>query len=214
MEELQSTEVLDREILEDSRRKAQKILKAAGESAASVAKTWEKKTEEALGALRDQYRRRLEAQRTELDARLPLDKKRSRLDRIDRLLHEAKDAYLAGLGRERTLALLEEELAKRAVEAVPEFEGGGLRVRSRQLSEAEIRGLLKKVLPQGTLSSLSIETGDRLPLPGKFPALIIEGPRLRLAVSADEALEYLLRDKRAELAAALLGPGAEEAVNA
>jgi hypothetical protein len=41
VEELQSTEALDREILEDARKKAFKILKGADESAASSKKSWE-----------------------------------------------------------------------------------------------------------------------------------------------------------------------------
>jgi hypothetical protein len=42
MEELQSTEALDREILEDARKKAFKILKGADETLASSKTAWEK----------------------------------------------------------------------------------------------------------------------------------------------------------------------------
>ncbi|MDR3337641.1 MAG: ATPase, partial [Treponema sp.] len=89
MEELQSTEVLDREILEDARRKAQRILKTADEEAAASGKVWEKKTEKALAELKRRHEERLELGRVEIMARLPLDKRRLRLCRIDSLLHEA-----------------------------------------------------------------------------------------------------------------------------
>jgi hypothetical protein len=47
MEELTSTEALDREILEDARKKAFKILKNADDSISSSKESWDKKIERA-----------------------------------------------------------------------------------------------------------------------------------------------------------------------
>jgi hypothetical protein len=109
MEEIQSTEALDREILEDARRKADKILKTAADSCAATVRRWERKEARDIAALKKQYEKRLEILQSELNARLPLDKKRSRLERIDALLNEAKKAYLNHLGAAKTKALLERE---------------------------------------------------------------------------------------------------------
>ena len=58
MEELQSTEALDREILEDARKKAFKILKSADESAASAKAAWDRKLERTLKEVRENFRDR------------------------------------------------------------------------------------------------------------------------------------------------------------
>jgi hypothetical protein len=53
MEELQSTEALDREILEDARKKAFKILKTAGETEAASQTAWDRKLEKTLAETGD-----------------------------------------------------------------------------------------------------------------------------------------------------------------
>jgi hypothetical protein len=202
MEELLSTESLDREILEDARRKAQRILKTADETAASAAAQWEKKTGRAVARAGRRYQARIEKDREEIMARLPLDKRRSRLEKIDRLLREAMEKCLAELPRPKLLAILEAELRER-LEACPECGDAAGRVMSRGLSEDEREGLLKKYLPRGNWTP----DGDYtfFNLPGNFPALIIDTPAVRLTASVDLAAEALLKDKRAELTAALLG---------
>jgi hypothetical protein len=47
-------------------------------------------------------------------------------------------------------------------------------------------------------------------VPGAVPAVVADFPRLRITASADNAGRDLLQDKRAELAAALLGEEAHD----
>ncbi|MDR0555061.1 MAG: ATPase [Treponema sp.] len=214
MEELQSTEVLDREILEDARRKAQRLLKAADETAASAAASWTKKTEEALTKLRQNQAHRLEQSREEIMARLPLDKRRSRLEKIEHLLRNAAVSFLDALPRERLLSFLGAELVKRAGECgdVPASLPEPLAVSSRGLKPEELRMLLDKALPGAAWTSLSEKTAHpgeaKLSLsdaPGNFPAVRIDGPAWRVTVSVEHEVNALLLDKRAELAEALIG---------
>ncbi|MDR0376366.1 MAG: V-type ATP synthase subunit E [Spirochaetaceae bacterium] len=207
MEELQSTEVLDREILEDARRKAQRILKAADETAASGTKKWERKTERDIKKARARYTLRLETSRNEIMARLPLDKRRIRLSKIEALLKDAVSSYLAGLPRPKLLAVLDKELKKRAGELdSPVWEG---KASARGLSMEEAGLLLKQAFPQG---KWTLDAGEnRGSAPGAFPGLTVDTRTARITVSADAVMETLLRDKRAELAAALLGEGARDA---
>jgi vacuolar-type H+-ATPase subunit E/Vma4 len=207
MEELQSTEVLDREILEDARRKAQRILKTADETAASGTKKWEKKTEDDLKGIRDKYAARFEASRNEIMARLPLDKRRTRLAKIETLLQDAASSYLTGLPRPRLLAMLEGDLKKRAGELDSSNLEGTAFVRG--LSGEETASLLKAAFPDGKWTKAG---GENLRIaPGIFPALMVDTLAARITVSVDAVIETLLRDKRAELAAALLGEGALDA---
>ncbi|MDR0708480.1 MAG: V-type ATP synthase subunit E [Spirochaetaceae bacterium] len=215
MEELQSTEVLDREILEDARRKAQRILKAVDEDAAASDKRWEKKTQKALAELNRRFEERLEMGRAEIMAHLPLDRRRLALERIDRLLREAAASYLKGLDREKLLGILARELRERSAELEDGETGDSaqgrpeLKVIYRFLSREEAEGLLKGAFPDG---GFRVEEGDAAYLrAGNFPGIVADSGTVRVSVSADAAVETLLSEKRGELAAALLG---EEALDA
>lgn len=199
MEELQSTEVLDKEILEDARKKAQRILKTADETIASAEASWEKKSRKALTGIQQKYAGRGAKTREEIMARLPLDKRRVRSEKVEALLGSAMDGYLRSLPREKLLSLLEAELAKRAGEALsPSFQAA-----YRGLSEAELEQILKKIFPRASWTinpDYSFHT-----LPGALPAIVVDAPDVRITASVDKLAENMLEDKRAELVTALLG---------
>lgn len=212
MEELQSTEALDREILDDARKKAFKILKTADESAASSKTRWDEKLESALKGLRESYRLREEAEKHEIMARLPMDKRRVRSEKIEGFLSGAMDEFLAALDRKRLLALLEGELCRR-LEASVDADAGACTIRYRGLSGAELDSLLKNRAAV-RLSVLSKKEDALYAIKGTAPALVLDFPGLRITASADEAAREILLDKRAELAAALLGTASLDAVEA
>jgi vacuolar-type H+-ATPase subunit H len=215
MEELQSTEVLDREILEDARKKAQRIFKSAEEAAASSAAAWEKKSLEAIEEIRQNYIRRGERSRTEIMARLPLDKRRIYSEKVETLLCSAMDNCFAELSREKLLALLERELKVRTEEFIRDQEpstgtpdGVPVEISGRGLSDAELEDLLDRTLP-----GIPRKVRQNFPfhnLPGSFPAVVADTPAVRLIASIDALSAALLQDHRAELAGALLGPEALE----
>jgi hypothetical protein len=218
MEELRSTEVLDREILEDARKKAYRILKAADETIKSRREDWEKKIQEAVAGIRQKYADRLVKTREEIMARLPLDKRRARSEKIETLLRDAMEAYLGALGRDRLLALLEEELRKRLA-ICDEFTGAQSlddlkpELMFRLLSREEGVRIFKNALPPGIAAKLDarrepwlVKEGDSaFATAGKFPAVAVNTGDLRISASIDAAAAVLLEDSRAELAGALLG---------
>jgi integrase len=220
MEELHNTEVLDREILEDARKKAYRILKTAEDTLKEQAGVWEDKTRRELETLRRQYAERLERSREEILARLPLDKRRLRSETTESLLRGAMKQFLEGLPRERLLAVLTEELRSR-LEACAEFD------RKTQRPELLYRGLDAGEAKE-ILATLGVTPGSGGPPQGgeegsgqdrppqdlffiqrsALPGILIKTPQVRISASVDAAAEALLEDKRAELAAALLGEGA------
>ncbi|MDR2631114.1 MAG: ATPase [Spirochaetaceae bacterium] len=207
MEELRSTDILDREILEDARKKAYRILKTADDTVKSTEEIWKKKTEEAVADIGRRYERREEQTRAEIMARLPLDKRRIRSEKVEFFLQSAMEGYLRGLSRERVLSFLERELAKRFREC-PQLEDPGqgeFPVIYRGLSREEAQGLLRRVFPQEAWVLQQAEGGFRLP--GTFPALVADTQAVRLIASIDAVARELLEDMRAELVAALLGEG-------
>lgn len=124
MEELQSTEVLDREILEDARRKAFRVLKAADDTVKTDTLTWEQKTGQAVEDLKRRFEERCGKVSEEIMARLPLDKSRAESEKIESLLRAALDTWYAAQNRGKILGLLELELRRR-LDDCPEFGTGG-----------------------------------------------------------------------------------------
>ncbi|MDR2739160.1 MAG: ATPase [Treponema sp.] len=210
MEELQSTDVLDKEILEDARKKARRILNTAEETITASAAAWEKRMEKDIRALKKSFAVRTEKIREEIMARLPLDKRRAYSEKAEALLLSAMRNYLGALSREKILALLEKEI-KRYAAGLPESDPGPWEVGCRSLSQEELNNLLAKSLPG--IDWAFKKTMEFHQLPGSFPAIIINSPMVRLTASVDAFAAVLLEDSRAELAAALLGPSVLEAGN-
>ena len=204
MEELKSTDVLDKEILEDARKKANRILRQADDTVKSDTEAWEKKSGDAVEELRKKYGKRLRDNKGEIMARLPLDKRRIRSEYVEGVLQSAMTSYLTSLSREKLLSLLEWELSQRA----PFLSSANVSVIYRHLTDGEAQAILKKVLPK---TSWTVDKPNpAYTLSGTFPEIIIDSPELRIIASIDAVSVDLLSDKRAELVTALLG---EEALD-
>jgi len=199
MEELRSTEVLDREILEDARKKAARFLKNADQLGKAAEAEWAKKLETDLAALDRKHRERIDNLVRETNARYPLDTRRMRAERAERKLREAMDTFIRSLPRTRLMDLLERELRQREAALSPLSliaEAGGL-----DMKEAE--DLLASIRPIGAWT-LNLQADCD---PAK-PWLVIRDDVVTVRIGTSEIGETLLREKRAELATALLGPEA------
>jgi len=199
MEEIRSSEVLDREILEDARKKAARFLKNADQQGKAAEAEWEKKLETDLSILERKHRERVENIIRETNARFPLDTRRMRAERAERRLREAMDDFIHSLPRGRLLDLLERELRLREAALSPESliaEAGGL-----DMKEAET--ILATIRPAGAWT-LNIQANCET----DKPWLVINDDLVTVRVGIDVIGETLLREKRAELATALLGPEA------
>ncbi|MDR0720541.1 MAG: ATPase [Treponema sp.] len=222
MEELRSTEALDREILEDARKKAFKILKSADETLESQTKRWNKKTAKALLDSQKSYAARLEKVKEEIFARLPLDKRRLRSKTAEKSLTQAMEVFLHGLNREQLLAVLDREFAARLAACIDWTDGGSQNpalpgVKAEEavlsysgLSETEAGIALQKALgfiPKGFDGNNIKLKKNESSLASAFPALSLQTDTVWISASVEEAAFYLLETRRAELAAALLGGG-------
>ena len=206
MEELLSTEALDREILEDARKKAMRILKTADETLEAQKADWDKKIQDALESIRNIYAQRIKRSSGEILARLPLDKRRLRAETAEGFLVRAMDDFFSSRSREMLLSVLEKELAQRLNACVVDGEGT-IFYSGMSLSEAE--GVFKKISSSayGPFGSGDMKFKED-PVVHKFPSIVIDTRALRINASVEGAAASLMRDKRAELAAALLGGGA------
>lgn len=203
MEEIRSTEALDREILEDARKKADRILKAAEQRLESDKEAWKKKTESDLAELERLHVQRVEKHRQEVMARLPLDKRRARAERSERILNGAMEEYLANLPLEKQLDLLKAELKNRSSYLTP----GPVTIAFRALDTETVTRLMKEILPQSpwTVDENLLTDDQKME---KLPLLVVNGGAIRITASLSALAQDLLLQYRAELATVLLGEGA------
>jgi len=211
MEELLSTEMIVREIMEDARKKAQRILNTADEAARSKAAEWEKKTAAALGEMETRYAEQRRVAAHEIMTLLPIDKRRAKAKKIEEMLGAAVKNWYAGLSRKNVLALLQRELAQRLAFcdsfAAP---GGAQKIREAQriratihkLERPEAKALLQAVLPGRPCDIEEAHSAS------PYPELVLETPDARIYASIGRAVEFFISERRAELAGALVGEAA------
>ena len=198
MEELQSTELLDQEILEDARKKAHRILKTAEDTIKAKLADREKNLNETISDLERKYAQQGKHTTDEIMAHLQIDKQRVKAKKIEEMLSASVKAWYAGLSRDRVLALLKGELARR-VAAAGDLSGGAVKAQIHHIERTEAEALLKQVLPG---KSCAIEEGVS---GSPYPGIVLETPEARIYASIGKTVDALLGEKRAELVEAMLG---------
>jgi vacuolar-type H+-ATPase subunit H len=216
MEELRTTEVLEREILEDARKKAARLLRTADDTLAQQKRDWEKKLADDLESIRKTYMIRMKKNIEDIFARQPLDFRRLRLKTNEGFLSAAIEDFLRGLDRKRLLSLLERELLllletvtfEAAPTAAARDASIAAVVRYSGLTLDETRSILKKSRAAFDWQFQETVAPDDMPPQstlGRFPIIVIDTGAFRLTASVEAAAASLLKDNREELAAALIG---------
>jgi vacuolar-type H+-ATPase subunit E/Vma4 len=199
MEELRATEVLGNEILEDARKRAHKILKTSDDTLAAQNRDWERKLKHSTDSIKKSFAARTKKTNEEIHARLSLDRRRLRSKTAESFLVKAMDDFLRTLSREKLLLVLERELQARLKACAEDLVHHRSIVRYSGLGLDEAEAILKKMPHKGDWE-FRVDSVAR-----EFPLIFIESKDLRMIASVKSAAKALLRDKRAELAAALLG---------
>jgi hypothetical protein len=133
-------------------------------------------------------------------ARLPLDKRRIRSEKMEELLNAAAAAWYGGLDRPQVMGILEKELARR-LEDCPEFAADGpCRALLRHLEPEEAAALIGGALPGLAFSSEAAGEGD-----DPYPGVTLVSSRVRITASIGMVIDSLLHDRREELLRALVG---------
>jgi len=202
MEELQSTDNLDKEILEDARKKAHKILKAADDTIKSKTADWEKKLTATLAELEEKYAKNSKSITEEIMAVLPIDKQRARARKIEELLHLAVESWYSSLNRKRVLDFLQKELSKRIASCGGFSASDGVTAYIHKVEQSEAEAILKAALPG---KACKIEKTQST---AAYPHIILENREVRIYASIGKAVDFILGEKREELINALLGANA------
>lgn len=221
MEEIASTEVLEREILDDARRKAERVLKDADTAVRAAETAGGDRARRSVAELEAEFEARDARYRKETLARLPLERARIKAAHVDARLRAALEGRLSSLGGAGIEALVAGLLA-RAVSRLcgspgapsgltPKLFPAGAELRYRGLSRAGAERLALSALP-GLVLAAAIEDSS-LPSPGLALASAFAPaepgdrrgpPDLSIRATLDLFAERLLDENRGELAASLL----------
>jgi len=203
MEELKTTKALEMEIIDDARKKAQEILKTADDTLAAQKLEWEEKLRTDLDSARKNCLDRMKSAKEEIFAKLPLDKRRLRSETAESFLVKAMDDFLCSLEREKLLSILKGELTDRFTAEIDSNVMRNAKIIYSGMDLREAAGLLKKVTnAEFQDADFTVDAHNH-----KFPFIEINAESIKITVSVENAAADLLKDKRAELASALLGEG-------
>jgi vacuolar-type H+-ATPase subunit E/Vma4 len=114
MEELRDAQALEQEIMDDSRKKAERILRNRDKAIEEVRAEWEKRTTERLATLNREHEEMLGRLEIQNSAALPLEKKRAFLQFAETHLTAAMKEYFATFDETRLAGLLGTVLAPAA----------------------------------------------------------------------------------------------------
>lgn len=196
MEEIRGTEALEREILEDARKRADRIIRKAEENARLLGAQTEQRIKEATAALLSEYQIKKRTAELEMLSRLPLEKARLDILYRDEMLRKALKEALASMNP-RLFGLW---CVKRLACQVELVRKSPAKVLVHGLDSETMRDI-GALFGQG--SDISIEEASTM----KVRGLIVEpmDASYRISITENDLLEWLLDEKRGELAAALFG---------
>lgn len=112
MEELRSTEILDKEIEADAQKKAKKILDKAEREAQAIAAGVEERVKKAVEEKSASYKTKLSQLENNAGAYIPLEKERFLVSFYDEQVCKAMNAYFNSIGKEKRLSLLQNKLSQ------------------------------------------------------------------------------------------------------
>ena len=110
MKEFRSTEILDKEIQEDARRKAEKLLKRADIDGQRIIDETEDRIKEVEAEKKNQYAERIKNYGNNLEASLPLEKERFLVSFQNQTIIDAIKTYISALSEKQREQLVEKLL--------------------------------------------------------------------------------------------------------
>lgn len=210
MEELRSTEILDREIQSDARKKAENILKKADKSCEDILNSVEKAINEARKAKEDLYKRKIDAFKKNQDSSIPLEKERFEVSFVQKSIIENINKYLEALGQEKRMELVlariekSEEADLLAEKKLNAFVYG--------FDSAKMQKKLSKLFGKNLLKCESTDFGrvsveDDLISLKEGVILESDDKNCRIRLTLSELVNQLFENHREELCTALFGAG-------
>ena len=212
MQELRSTEILDKEIEADARRKAEAILKKADEECVQIMESVKTKLDFSRKEKEEFYKARLAAIEKDITASIPLEKQRFKVAFVQERLMQAVNKYLAGLDESKKLELVTKAFDFNSCKdkELVAFVYGFDKAQAQAWLEKKLAGVNGAKLVSCNKTEFGKEiVEDEIGLENN-EGIILESKdkTFRSRMTMTEVVSGLLDNNRAELAEALLG-GAE-----
>ena len=211
MEVLKTSETLEKQILEDARKKASRVLEGAEREIAAIRGEWEAKAGQEKQRLEAECDAKIAALRREIASSLPLDFMRTRLASIERTLSGALAEVFAGMPDEELARLLGLLLGR----AASAFRGARLTVTCEGLPPELAGRIVRESIRDGVVEKVTAEPssqpgGGAPGLPRKGIVVSTTDGRVRFRGTVKEIAAILMEERREELVTALLGKDASE----
>ena len=208
MEELRSTEILDREIQSDARKKAENILKKADKSCEEILNSVEKTIEDARKAKEEFYNKKLDSFKKNQDSSVPLEKQRIEVSFVQKSIIKNINRYLEELGEDKRLELVFNQLEnKKALLQDKKLNawvyGFDFDKTKKKLSGQLGKNLLK--CEKTEFGRVSVE--EEIIEKNEGVILESEDKSLKLRLTLSELVSTLFENHRQELCDALFGKG-------
>lgn len=207
MEELRSTEILDKEIEADARKKSEKILANADAECQKLLNAVDDRVKEAAAEKKRYYEAKLAAFSANLDAALPLEKERFLAAFYAESVAASLNTYLAALGEEKRLALVLAKFekmrsafgGKKLTAAVYGF--------SLSVAKKQLEALLGKDVTSCTETTFEKSGEECALLNNVHEGIILESEdrSVRCRLTTDQLVNELKDTYSAELATTLFG---------
>jgi V/A-type H+/Na+-transporting ATPase subunit E len=150
MEIIKSSEKLEKQLLDDARKKAERILKNADKDCDKILKEEISKAEEEISNLEKDEKLKLDKLENEIKAVLPLDIMRKRLAFIDSVMNSALNDFFS----EITEKDLNDILSVSAMKVKDIFSGKEIVVSYNGISEKKIKEIISKSVTGVTVKKL------------------------------------------------------------
>ncbi len=207
MEELRSTEILDKEIEADARRKAERILAKADDECKAILEGVDERVKNASQQKEAFYAAKYNQIEKNLEASFPLEKERFLVSFYAESVSKAFNGYFEKIGEQKRLELIEKKLVS-LKELISDKKLNSF-VFGFSLSNA--KKILEKNIKKNLLSveEISFEnSGEEEAFGNKFHEgiiLITEDKNIKIRLTLDEIVREILDEHNEELTLALFG---------
>lgn len=156
MEELRSTEILDKEIINDAHKKAERIEKRADDECAQIKASVAERVRAELDKTEENFKNKLDLFKRDLFASVPLEKERFFVSFVQDSIIKGINEYLSKLSDEKKLDLICSKCRK------VNFDGKKLNAYVYGFSGKDTEKALKKVFGESLLNVFEVEFNTKI----------------------------------------------------
>lgn len=207
MQELRSTEILDKQIHDEAVKKVQAILEKTESDCKAIQESVDQDFENAKKQKSEVYEKRLAVLKKNLEATLPLEKQRIKLSFVQNAVTKAINDYIFSLSEEdrlnMVLSTLEEKKSLFGKNKITAYVYGFDFEKAKKAIEKQIKANLSSV-EKTEFGKIIVEDGIELKTQQGI-ILESEDRALRLRLTLSQLVNTVLDDNRDKLVTALFG---------